>query len=251
MFTLWISRRRLALVGIMLLLVGGYLSEQWLSEVAAVSGNPPIDRVQTERKVIALTINVDWGEDNIPGLLAELAKAEASATFFVTGRWAKNHPEIVTLIADNGHQIENHGYSHPHPDRLSVEQNKEEIRKTQSIIMGITGYETRFYAPPYGERGSSGLRAADELGYKTILWTLDTIDWRADSTPELIAKRVLYPETRFGLIPDHKGAIVLMHPKENTVRALPEILAQLGKDGFEFVTINQLITLSLSGDTTL
>lgn len=241
--------RRKVWGGIVLLLIAGFLVERWVA-VSAPQPAKPMERISTEKKIIALTINVDWGEEYIPGLLEVLATKQARATFFVTGRWAKNHPDMVKAIAEQGHQIENHGYSHPHPDRLSVEANREEIRKTESVIYGLTGYKTRFYAPPYGEKGASGLKAADSLGYTTVLWTLDTVDWRPESTPELISKRIMAPEARFGSKPDRRGAIVLMHPKENTLKALPVILDQMTKEGFSFLTINDLITFSLTGNTT-
>jgi peptidoglycan/xylan/chitin deacetylase (PgdA/CDA1 family) len=210
----------------------------------------PIEQINTSQKVMALTINVDWGEEYIPGILRELDKGKVKATFFITGRWAKNNPELVKAIAEAGHQIENHGYSHPHPDRLSVKSNQEEIKKTEEIIFNITGKKTSFYAPPYGEKGKTGLKAAEELGYFTILWTLDTVDWRPESTPGIIAKRVLDPERKTGIKPNKCGAIVLMHPKENTLKALPLIVHQLAQEGYCLKTINELITLDNTGDTT-
>jgi len=218
--------------------------------VSNASVSKPIEQVKTDQKVISLTINVDWGEEYIPAILDALDKDKARVTFFVTGRWAKKHPELLKLMASRGHEIENHGYSHLHPDQHSERANQEEIKKTESIIEGIIGKKTRFYAPPYGEKGVSGLRAADQLGYKTILWTLDTVDWRNESTPEIIAKRVLNPAIRFGIKPNKSGAIVLMHPKENTVKALPVILDQLTREGFVLQTIDELITFDQFGDTT-
>jgi peptidoglycan/xylan/chitin deacetylase (PgdA/CDA1 family) len=244
-----ISRRVLSLVGIFLLLFAGIVTEKWVM-VSKTSIPNPIEHVKTDQKVMALTINVDWGEEYIPAILDALDRGKAQATFFVTGRWAKKHPELLKLMASRGHQIENHGYSHPHPDQLSVGANQEEIKKTESIIEGIIGQKTRYYAPPYGEKGVSGLRAADELGYQTILWTLDTVDWRNDSTPDIIVKRVLNPAIRFGIRPNKSGAIVLMHPKENTVKALPVILDQLAREGFVLQTIDGLITFDPIGDTT-
>lgn len=210
----------------------------------------PIEQIQTDQKVMVLTFNVDWGDEFIPSILDALDKRKARATFFVTGRWAKNHPELLQTIAKRGHEIENHGYSHPHPDQISVGANKEEIKKTESIIEGTVGQKTRFYAPPYGERGVSGIRAADELGYRTILWTLDTVDWRSDSTSEMIVKRIVNPAVRYGKKPEKNGAIVLMHPKANTVKALPYILDQLAQEGYGFQTLAELITFDQSGDTT-
>jgi peptidoglycan/xylan/chitin deacetylase (PgdA/CDA1 family) len=224
-------------------------AENWIMACQA-SVSKPIEQIKTDQKVMALTINVDWGEEYIPAILDTLDKAKAHVTFFVTGRWAKTHPELLKIMASRGHQIENHGYSHPHPDQLSIGANQEEIKKTESIIEGIIGRKTHFYAPPYGEKGVSGLRAADELGYQTILWTLDTVDWRPDSSPEIIAQRILNPVTRFGIKPNKSGAIILMHPKENTVKALPVILQQLDREGFVFLTLDELISLDRFGDTT-
>ena len=244
-----ISRRRLSLGGIFFLLLAGFVTKNWIM----VSNSPvtkPIEQIKTDQKVMALTINVDWGEEFIPAILDALDKGQARATFFVTGRWAKKNPELLKTMAKRGHQIENHGYSHPHPDQISVGANQEEIKKTERIIEGILGQKTRFYAPPYGERGISGLRAADELGYQTILWTLDTVDWRSDSTTEIIIKRIVNPAIRFGIKPDKKGAIVLMHPKMNTVKALPYILDQLAREGYVFQTLAELITFDQVGDTT-
>jgi len=244
-----ISRRALSLGGIFLLFFVGIVAENWIISCKAPVSKP-IDQIETDRKVMALTINVDWGEEYIPAILDSLDQGKARVTFFVTGRWAKKNSELLKKMASRGHQIENHGYSHPHPDQLSVGANQEEIKKTESIIEGIIGLKTHFYAPPYGEKGVSGLRAADELGYQTILWTLDTVDWRADSTPEIIVKRIVNPAIRFGIKPNKLGAVVLMHPKANTVKALPVILDQLAQEGFSFQTLDGLITFDPIGDTT-
>lgn len=244
-----ISRRMHSLGGIFFLLLVGIVAEHWII-APAVLGSRPIEQIKTEQLVMALTINVDWGEEYIPAMLDVLDQGKARATFFVTGRWAKKNPELLKIISNRGHQIENHGYSHPHPDQLSSGANQEEIKKTESIIEGIIGKKTHLYAPPYGEKGASGLRAADALGYQTILWTLDTVDWRANSTPEIIAKRILNPAIQFGIKPGKSGAIVLMHPKANTVRALPVILDQLARDGFSFQTLDGLITFDQIEDTT-
>lgn len=208
----------------------------------------PLERVDTEEKVIALTINVDWGEEYIPKMLEILQNYNAKVTFFITGRWAEKNPDLLKQISENGHQIGNHGYFHSHPDKLPVEKTKEEILATEKVIKSITGISTVFYAPPYGERGPNGLKAASDLGYTTVLWTLDTIDWRSDSTPEIIAQRVLEPKKKYGA--DKKGAIVLMHPKENTVKALPYILSRLQDEGFQAVTLEKLITYGNIGNTT-
>lgn len=244
-----LSRRTIKILAISCLLLLGVFFKQRIAATLA-AGPQPIDQVKTEEKVIAITVNVDWGEEYIPGILDALDQGQAKATFFLTGRWASKNPELVKEILARGHEIENHGYSHPHPDRLSVAQNEEEIVKTEKIIQDITGQKSKYYAPPYGEKGSSGLKAAQNLGYQTILWTLDTVDWRPDSTPEIITQRILNPAVRFGIKPKKEGAIILMHPKENTVKALPRILNGLNSEGFKMIKLSELITLQPVGNTT-
>lgn len=244
-----LSHRALKFFGLMVVLLLGLVFEQKI--VAVITSVPePIDQIKTTERAMALTINVDWGEEYLLGILEVLDRKKAKATFFITGRWAKKNPELVKEIASRGHEIGNHGYSHPHPDRISIAANEEEIMKTEKIVQGITGIKMKYYAPPYGERGTPGLRAAQNLGYQTILWTLDTVDWRPESTPEVIAKRILNPAIRFGIKPTREGAIILMHPKENTLSALPSILEQLTRDGFRLVTLTELITLEGVGNTT-
>jgi len=244
-----LSHRALKLLGLALVLLLGLFCEQKILGVIA-SVPEPVDQIKTTEKAMGLTINVDWGEEYIPAILEALDQKKAKATFFLTGRWAKKNPELVKEIVSRGHEIGNHGYSHPHPDRISIAANQEEIVKTEKIVEEIMGIKMKYYAPPYGERGTPGLRAAQNLGYQTILWTLDTVDWRSDSTPEVIAKRILNPSIRFGIKPTKEGAIVLMHPKENTVKALPNILQQLTREGFRLVTLTELITLERVGNTT-
>ncbi|HWJ02167.1 MAG TPA: polysaccharide deacetylase family protein [Verrucomicrobiae bacterium] len=225
----------------LVLTLGLTMGSQRIFKSLPTTAPGPISGIQTNERVMALTINVDWGGEVIPGMLEVLKKENVKATFFVSGRWAKNNPELLKTMAAEGHQIENHGYSHPHPDRISVDENKREILRTEQVIEGLTGKKTTFFAPPYGEKGASGLRAANELKYITTLWTLDTVDWREDSTVELIVQRVVYPQVKLGVKPEKKGAIVLMHPKPNTVKALPVIITSLKQEGFRFVSISQLM----------
>jgi peptidoglycan-N-acetylglucosamine deacetylase len=249
MYVFKLSYRVLKLIGLTFVLVMGLFLGQRIVDVSA-SLPEPLEQVKTTEKALALTINVDWGEEYLPGILEALDRKQAKATFFVTGRWAKKNPDLVKEIVARGHELGNHGYSHPHPDQISVGANEEELVKTETIVKELTGIKTMYYAPPYGERGKSGLKAAQNLGYRTILWTLDTVDWRPESTPEVISKRILNPGVRFGIRPQKEGAIVLMHPKENTLKALPNILEQLNREGFRCVTLTQLITLERVGNTT-
>lgn len=194
----------------------------------------PIYQGDSSKKQVAITINVDWGEDIVPEMVKVLDEKDAKATFFITGRFAEKYPDIVRQIAASGQEIENHGYAHPHPDKLSVEDNAAEIRKTEEILQNITGEKTKFFASPYGEHGENVLQAVSDNAYQLIMWTLDTIDWR-DSEVELIVDRASGEKIV-------NGAIILMHPKEHTLAALPQIIDNLQEKGYTLVGISELVS---------
>lgn len=195
----------------------------------------PIYQGKTDQLGVALTINVDWGEDIIPQMLEVLDAKEVKATFYITGRFANKFPEIVKSISEREHEIGNHGYSHPHPDKLSVEKNLEEIRKTHEILTEITQKDIFLFAPPYGERGANCLKAAENAGYKTILWTADTIDWQ-EPPPSI--------NTLVNRVTDKKltnGTIILMHPKQHTLQALPIIIDVIKSKGYQIRKVSEII----------
>lgn len=235
------SYRQLILAGVLVLvLVGaGVVTREWLQPEVRVTGeqktlSQPIYQGNKEEQKIALTVNVDWGEEYIPGMLNALDAHQAKATFFITGRWAKKFPELTQEIANRGHEIGNHGFSHPHPDKISVEKNQQEILATEKEIEQITQIKTNLFAPPYGEHGANVLQAADSLNYKVILWTVDTVDWDKGRSPEMIYNKVVEKA--------ENGAIVLMHPTDRTLKALPSMLRALKEKGYQLVTVSEILS---------
>ncbi|MGI6713097.1 MAG: polysaccharide deacetylase family protein [Bacillota bacterium] len=185
-----------------------------------------------DKKQISFAINVDWGEEFIPEMLQVLEKNKVHATFFLTGRWTEKFPDLALTIAQKGHEIGNHGFSHNSPNKMSLEQNKEEINRAAQIIKSATTKQTVLYAPPSGEKKPHVLMAAHELGYKTILWSIDTIDWKRPASHNIIT-RVL-PRA-------HNGAIILMHPTHPTLEALPTLISKLKSQGYFLVTVSENI----------
>lgn len=96
----------------------------------------------------------------------------------------------------------------------------------------MTGFKPSLFAPPYGERGDAVLKAAHEAGYRTILWSIDTIDWQRPE-PSIITRRVTEKI--------HNGAIILMHPTAPTVKALPQIILELKNMDYEMVSVSTLL----------
>ncbi|OAT85884.1 polysaccharide deacetylase family protein [Desulfotomaculum copahuensis] len=225
--------RGVVLTGLgLMLLAWGYWFDHTLRRTVPASAMQPVYQGSAEQKEVALTVNVFWGEEYLPRMLAILKEENAPATFFIGGQWAEQFPRMVQEIAGQGNEIGNHGYSHPHPDQLSVAGNLNDIRRAEEILAKINGSRPQLYAPPYGEHGPAVLEASRDAGCRTILWSVDTIDWQKPS-PEVISQRVL------GKV--HNGAIILMHPTAPTVEALPGLIKELKKQGYHLVTISTML----------
>lgn len=192
----------------------------------------PIYKGYTDKPVIGFECNVVWGTEYVPQLLKIFSDEDIKITFFIGGEWAKDNPELLKQIADEGHEIGNHGYSHKHHSKLDIDSNKTEIQKTEDIIKSITGRTTRLFAPPYGDYNKTTLQVANSLGYKTIMWSIDTIDWRRDGVDKIINRVIKNPQ---------KGDLVLMHPTADTVTALPYIVQKLKHMGFDITTVSDAI----------
>ncbi len=203
------------------------VEETVFSQQGKIYYEGPKDKAQ-----MALTINVAWGEEYLPAILDTLDKYDVKATFFFIGRWVEKFPDKVKEIQEKGHELGNHGYRHFHPKKLSKEQLIELIKENEKAIKDITGYQTNLFAPPYGEVDERIAQVAGEIGYKTIMWTADTIDWQRPKA-EVIIERVLAKDTN--------GGIVLMHPTKPTAIALAEIIEKLQDKGYELITVSQLL----------
>jgi peptidoglycan/xylan/chitin deacetylase (PgdA/CDA1 family) len=132
-FVFFWRKKRLFLIAALILLVICIYTAAFASELV-VQRKKPIYQGVPAKKQVSITVNVDWGEEHLSAMLEVLQKSRVKATFFMTGRWAGEHPELVNKIARLGHEIGNHGYSHPHVNDLPLEQNIEEIKKTSDVI---------------------------------------------------------------------------------------------------------------------
>ncbi len=180
----------------------------------------------------AITCNVDWGEDQIPKILDILKERDVKITFFVSGKWAEKNPKLLRRMYVEGHQIGSHGYGHKLCSKISSQQVEEEMTKTEQAIEPLLETKLRLFAPPAGDYDGSTVELCRKLGYKLTLWSADTIDWREGSTAEVITQRVLKKEL--------DGGIILMHPKPETVKALPGILDGLAERGLSAGSLSDL-----------
>ncbi len=203
-----------------------------LGQEDLAAADAPYYSGETGEEQVAICVNVDWGEDYIPPMLKTFAAHDVKATFFLTGRWTEKFPAVAKEILDSGMEIGNHGLKHVSPNRMSYEENKADIEAAAAIIEDTLYVKTVLFAPAAGEIDEQVQQAAADLGYRLILWSVDTVDWQKP-TAETIINRVA------DQVED--GSIILMHPTENTAAALQGILDVLAEKGLKAVPVSALI----------
>lgn len=193
----------------------------------------PIYSVDTNEKNISLTINCAWNAEDIDSILDTLSKYKVHVTFFMVGDWVEKFPKEVKKIADSGHSIGNHSDTHPHVNELSLEKNKEQIRKCSDRIEKITGQKTNLYRGPYGEYNNTVIKAAEEESHKTIQWSIDTLDYTG-LTGDQMWNRIKDKLTN--------GSIILMHNgTKHTADSLDKIIYNIIQKGYNIVPVSELI----------
>lgn len=240
MKVIFISRTNLtALVVIVAALffvvVNAFIGQEYISQVSGTYRDDiPIYSVETDEKKCAITFDCAWGADDIPDILDVLDQYHAKATFFIVGTWAEKYPDMVKLMAERGHEIANHGYSHLHMASIPEDKIAEEINRCTEVLERLTNQKVKLFRPPYGEYNAKVVKAAKNLGLSTIQWDVDSLDWKKEMSRDNIFSRVV---KKTG-----KGSIILFHNDTLYTRdVLPDILASLTESGFDFVTVSDLL----------
>ncbi|MCC0671082.1 polysaccharide deacetylase family protein [Clostridioides sp. ES-S-0145-01] len=177
---------------------------------------------------VALTCNVDlgWETEYIESILETLKKENVKITFNVTGKWAEKNKDELLKIKKQGHEIGNHGYKHLDYSTLSYEDNYKQIETSKKIIEEIINEKTKFFQAPAGSFGAETVKAAKELGYTSIKWDADTIDWKYKDQPEIIIDRMKKKDIK-------DSSIILMHPTDATTKCIDDIIAIVREKGLK------------------
>ena len=191
-----------------------------------------IYRGNVNEKRVSLMFNVYENSDVVNKIIDVLSENGAKATFFVGGCWADDNETTLNNIVRSGNEIANHGYFHKDHKKLDKSQNVQEISLTEKIVYALCGAKTTLFAPPSGSFSAQTLSAAEELGYKVIMWSSDTIDWR-DSDEDKIFSRAVKNLSN--------GELILMHPKLSTLNVLPKIIKYCYDNGFTLVSVSENI----------
>ncbi|OIB02679.1 hypothetical protein AK95_31470 [Paenibacillus sp. LC231] len=196
-------------------------------------GDQPIYRGNPNKPMVSLMINVAWGNEFLVPMLDTLDAEKVKTTFFLDGSWLKKNPELAGEILKRGHEVENHAYTHPNMSRLSRDRAELEIAKTQDLLKESLGVENKWFAPPSGDFNQQTVSIAKARGLKTVLWTLDTVDWKhpePDAVVQKISSKV------------EPGFLILMHPTDSSSQALKGMIDGIRAKGLEIGTVSQTLS---------
>lgn len=145
------------------------------TNVQVQSKKLPIYSVDSQEKVVALSFDAAWGNEDTAEILSILEKNQVKATFFMTGGWVDKFPDDVKAIAAAGHTLGNHSQNHKNMSELSAEKCKEELMSVHNKVKELTGIEMELFRPPYGDYDDLVVDVAYEIGYYPIQWNVDTL----------------------------------------------------------------------------
>jgi peptidoglycan-N-acetylglucosamine deacetylase len=187
---------------------------------------------------IAMTFDDGPSAQLTPKLLDILKERGIKATFFVVGRNVAEYPDIVRRMADEGHEVANHSWSHPALTKLGAESLRKQIESTNEVIAKTTGKRPVLMRPPYGATSAIlNKRLSEQFGLKVILWSVDPLDWKYRNS-----NRVYNTITQN----TQPGSIILVHDiHATTVAAMPATLDALLGKGYKFATVSELIAMEV------
>ena len=220
------------------IVLAGMISLMSINETTAVFAEKkelPIYGVNTEEKKVALTFDAAWGNDDTGEILAILDKYDVKVTFFMTGGWVSKYPEDVKAIHEAGHDLGNHSENHKQMSKLNHTDCVEEVMGVHEKVAALTGENMCLFRPPYGDYNDMLIEACESVGYYTIQWDVDSLDWK-DYGADNIVKTILQHKNL------QNGSIILMHNgAKYTKDALERVIVGLKEMGYELVPVSELI----------
>ncbi|MDD6160003.1 MAG: polysaccharide deacetylase family protein [Oscillospiraceae bacterium] len=235
-------RKTLAVLACILAAAAIFYAVSYPSTVGAYATDRqlPIYCVQRDQKVVSISFDAAWGNEDTQQLIDIMAKYGVKATFFVVGDWVTKYPESVKALHEAGHEIMSHSDNHAHFNSLSTQEIVDDLNRCGDKIEAVTGVRPTLFRCPYGEYDDHVILAVRSLGIEPIQWDVDSLDWKDLSASE-ITRRVTSKV--------QPGSIVLFHnAAKHTPEALPGIIEALLQEGYTFVPISQLI---LEGEYTI
>lgn len=200
-----------------------------------------ITRVNTQEKVVALTFDDGPDPQTTAAVLKSLEKHNVRATFFVVGSRAEKQPDMLKKMAQAGHEVSNHSYSHKSFNRKSGDEIRQEIKSTNQLIYKLTGQKSVLFRPPGGYLSNELIRLTQQE--KVIIaywsWETDSKDWKDGRSAGSISSHICQH-----IAP---GQIIILHDgcsnSLQTAKAVDLLLTELKKQGYKFVTMSELMKM--------
>ncbi|WP_226584956.1 delta-lactam-biosynthetic de-N-acetylase [Halobacillus litoralis] len=191
--------------------------------------------------VVYLTFDNGYEQGYTGKVLDVLKEKEVPATFFVTGHYIESAPELLKRMADEGHLIGNHSWSHPDFTKISKEKMQRELSMVEESVKKLTDQDVMtFVRPPRGTFNDQTLKWAGEFGYTHAFWSLAFVDWQTDRQ-----KGWQYAYDRV-MEQIHPGAVILLHTvSKDNAEALSQLIDELRKRGYRFGSLNDLMMKKL------
>lgn len=184
-----------------------------------------------DEKTVCLTFDEGYENGYTPQILDTLKEKDVKAIFFVTYDFAKDNPDLIKRMIDEGHTVGNHSYRHYTMDEVSEETAKEEVNYLHNYIEEEFGYTMSYFRFPKGEFSEQSLGIVNNLGYKSVFWSYAYADWDVDKQPEESKAFTNICEST------HPGEIILLHAVSQTnANILGKVIDDIRQQGYTFVT---------------
>lgn len=198
-----------------------------------------IHEIPTKQKAVAFTFDDGPNPTYTPQILDIFKEVSSKATFYMIGEQMVQHPELVKEVIEQSHEIGNHTYSHPFLTKLSLDDCKKEIIESDAIIKKFTGHRPATFRPPYFDFNEDTFSIINDLSYKMIgALNADALDWEMPGVNHILTKT----RNHIG-----NGSIFLFHDgfgdRSQTVEAVRILVKELVDEGFQLVTVSELIKL--------
>jgi len=200
------------------------------------SGPKAIYKGEEKTKEVALTFDISWGDVKAEPILDTLKEHNVSATFFLSASWAERHPDLVSRMVKDGHQIGSMGYAYKNYTDLEASEVNKDLLMAQEVFKKLGIKNISLLRPPSGNFNREVLNIAEKHGYTVIHYSIDSNDWQNPGVENIIRNTTSSIKG---------GDIVLLHASDRvkqTNKALPSIISEIKNKGLKNVTVEELIS---------
>jgi len=227
--------KQLTLIVVVSFFTAWFLYMENIVQVPVFSSKDGPKAVYKGEKGIALTFNIGWGDEKAEPILDLLKKEKVTATFFLAGSWAERHPDLITRISKEGHEIGILGYDYVDYSDVKEEKINQDVSKAKTAFEKLKVENISLFRAPTGHFDQNALTITNRYNYTLVHWSVDSKDWTNPGTEQIIKN----------VAPAKKGDIVLLHASDSakqTASALPEIIDNLKGKNLQFVTVSEMLS---------